>query len=66
MTTEGRELVKRRQKWLGKRKMLIREFAEATRLDYNCVVRWMNEPITPQRMLRERVSQVFPDFPIRP
>ena len=63
--TEGRELVKRRQNWLKKKKMAVREFADSTELDYNSVVRWFTAPRRPHRLYAERVLSVFKDFPLR-
>jgi transposase len=63
--TDGRELVKRRQKWFEKKNMSVRDFAKSMDLDYNTCIRWASEPRVPQRLLRERVEKKWPDFPVK-
>jgi len=65
MTAKDRCLVHRREKWLGKKKMTMSDFAESIRISYNTVFRWITEPRKLHRLYAERVISIYADFPIK-
>ena len=65
MNKEDQEILHRRESWLNKKKMSVRQVADAAKLDYNTVVRWFSAtPRHPRALYAERMREVFSDFPI--
>ena len=65
MNKEDQEILRKREAWLNKRKLTVRQVADAVRLDYNTVVRYFsNTPRHPRSLYAERMREVFADFPI--
>lgn len=65
LNKDDQEILQKREAWLNKRKMTVRQVADATKLDYNTVVRWFNAtPRHPRALYAERMREVFADFPI--
>lgn len=62
---KSNDLVDRRNDWLEKRGLSIREFADACRLDYNTAHRWFYFVRKPQRLYAERIAETFTDFPMK-
>ena len=65
LNKDDQEILQKREAWLNKRKMTVRQVADATKLDYNTVVRWFNAtPRHPRALYAERMREVFAEFPI--
>jgi len=65
MNKEDQEILRKREAWLNKKKMSVRQVADKAHLDYNTVVRWFNAtPRHPRALYAERMREVFADFPI--
>ncbi len=52
-----------RQRWLKKRKLKMRQFADAVDEDYGTAQRWFTSDRTPRRRSLEAVLAAFPDWP---
>lgn len=58
-------LVTKRVRWLKRRNLTLREFADSLGLDYNTVFRWFSEPRRPQRLYLKTVQKTYRDFPVK-
>jgi hypothetical protein len=65
MTKDEKSLVSRRERWLVKKKLTVRELADSVGLDYNTVFRWVSEPRRLHKLYAERVKQTHRDFPLK-
>ena len=57
-------VVRARKKWLKKKKLDNRKFAEATGNDTGTSAVWFKTGRTPRRKYLEDVLAVYPDFPL--
>lgn len=59
------DLPDRRARWLDKKRLTMREFADSLKLDYNTVFRWFRNARRPQRLYLEAVLAKYRDFPVK-
>lgn len=54
-------------RWLRKEGLTIRDFSDATGIDYNTAYRWFTEAAPnakPRRIATKAIMRVFPNWPI--
>ena len=63
MTKAIKALIIERAKWLKKKKLTLRKFADATGNDFGTVYFWFENGRTPRRKYLDPVLAVYPDWP---
>ena len=58
------KIVCTRKKWLKKKNLTIRRFAEATGNDIGTAYPWFRTGRTPRRKYLDSIDNVFADFPV--
>jgi len=65
LNKDDQDILRRREAWINKKKLTVRQVSDAVGLDYNTVSRYFNQiPRHPRPLYAERILSVFSDFPI--
>ena len=59
-----KNLIDERKKWLDRKGISIRQFAESTGNDYGTAFKWFDEARSPRRKYLDAVLGIYPDFPL--
>lgn len=58
------KIVRARKKWLKKKNLTVRKFAEATGNDTGTAYPWFRTGRTPRRKYLDSIDNMFTDFPV--